>query len=104
MYIFEFPELQDHECARTCEWPPEPRSCRYVFTIEWLDTMSSACYDCPLNITDCGRPECLPVNGIERAVVVINRQLPGPPIQVKTTCLRGNIKSCQNPLKLTKLP
>ncbi|XP_072044921.1 uncharacterized protein [Amphiura filiformis] len=73
----------DHECVRECKWPPEPKTCRYVFTMEWrLAMWPAACFDCPFNITDCDRPGCIPVNGVERPIFVVNRQLPGPPIQV----------------------
>ncbi|XP_072046495.1 uncharacterized protein [Amphiura filiformis] len=72
----------EHECVRECKWPPEPKTCRYVFTVEWLQSMSAACFDCPFNKTDCDRPGCIPVNGVQRPIITINRQLPGPPIQV----------------------
>ncbi|XP_072045930.1 uncharacterized protein [Amphiura filiformis] len=51
--------------------------------MEWrLSMRSAACFDCPFNITDCDRPGCIPVNGVERPIIVVNRQLPGPQIQV----------------------
>lgn len=56
--------------------------CRYKFTIEWYQTLSKACYSCPYNRTDCLRPHCIPGDGTKRPVVVINRQLPGPAIEV----------------------
>lgn len=45
--------------------------------------MSKACFDCPHNIQDCDRPHCVHADGVPRGVVVVNRQLPGPSIQVK---------------------
>ncbi|XP_065577924.1 uncharacterized protein LOC136038621 isoform X2 [Artemia franciscana] len=44
--------------------------------------MTKACWDCPLNITDCYRHHCIPGIGKERGLFTINRQLPGPGIQV----------------------
>ena len=79
-----------HECARTCEWPAKPRKCSYVFTVEWFQTMSSACYDCPSNMADCERPGCIPLDGVSRPVVTVNRQLPGPAIEVRVDwCYHG---------------
>ncbi|XP_072045772.1 hephaestin-like protein [Amphiura filiformis] len=75
-------ENGDHECARECKWPPEPKTCHYVFTVEWLQSMSAACFDCPFNMTDCDRPGCIPIDGVQRPIVTVNRQIPGPPIQV----------------------
>ncbi|XP_033638235.1 laccase-5-like [Asterias rubens] len=71
-----------HECFRTCEWPPNPMICRYEFTVEWYYSMSTSCFDCPYNMTDCTRPHCIPINGVPRGIVTINRQFPGPSIQV----------------------
>ena len=44
--------------------------------------MSKACFDCPFNITDCFRPQCISANGIKRQVIAINKAIPGPAIQV----------------------
>ena len=57
-----------------------------------------ACYDCPSNKTDCERPECIMANGKRRLLYVVNKELPGPAIQVNiyafqiifTLFLRGN--------------
>jgi len=56
--------------------------CKYFFTIEWYKSLSKACYDCPYNLTDCERPDCITANGVERALISVNRMLPGPAIQV----------------------
>lgn len=50
--------------------------------MEWYESLSKACFDCPYNITDCDLPHCIGVDGARRAVVVVNRQLPGPSIDV----------------------
>ncbi|KAI9555735.1 hypothetical protein GHT06_018250 [Daphnia sinensis] len=44
--------------------------------------MSKACYDCPHIQADCDRAYCIAADGVERGVFVINRQMPGPSIQV----------------------
>nr|KAG5709130.1 hypothetical protein BaRGS_028586 [Batillaria attramentaria] len=41
-----------------------------------------ACYQCPFNVSDCYRPHCVAAGGNIRALLTINRQMPGPAIQV----------------------
>ncbi|XP_076058516.1 uncharacterized protein LOC143035925 [Oratosquilla oratoria] len=72
---------QEHECLRECV-SGDTRVCHYEFHVEGYSTMSKACYDCPNNITDCSRPHCIPLDGVTRAITTVNRQLPGPAIQV----------------------
>ena len=43
---------------------------------------SKACLNCPLNITNCQRLHCVAANGVPRSIITINRQLPGPKINV----------------------
>lgn len=71
-----------HPCQRECLVGEPPKICKYHFKMEWYYTMSKACYDCPYNLTDCFRPDCVPADGVERPIIVINRSLPGPSIQV----------------------
>ncbi|KAB7498531.1 Laccase-5, partial [Armadillidium nasatum] len=54
----------------------------FLIFAEWYITMSKACFDCPFNITDCLRPHCVVADGYEKAIVTVNRRLPGPSIQV----------------------
>lgn len=68
-------------CQRQCG-DSEPMICHYKFVIEWYLTMSKACYECPYNLTDCSRPDCVAADGVERSIVTINRRLPGTPIEV----------------------
>ncbi|XP_008487811.1 laccase [Diaphorina citri] len=70
-----------HSCQRECI-EGDTRTCTYDFHIEWYYTMSKACYDCPFNVTDCGRLHCIPADGVKRAITVVNRQLPGPAVDV----------------------
>ncbi|XP_043252870.1 laccase-1-like [Colletes gigas] len=89
---FEFgnidPEIVDeinwreHPCRRDCKDGAPSMECNYVFKLETYNTMSKACYDCPFNITDCSRMHCIPADGIGRPILVVNRQMPGPPIEV----------------------
>ncbi|XP_076296818.1 uncharacterized protein LOC143217023 [Lasioglossum baleicum] len=71
-----------HPCRRNCIDGAPPMECRYIFKLEAYQTMSKACYDCPFNITDCFRMHCIPADGIGRSILVVNRQLPGPHIEV----------------------
>ncbi|XP_026470768.1 laccase-2-like [Ctenocephalides felis] len=82
--IFEYVPLNgsEHPCIRLCVKDTPKMICRYHFKIEEYRTMSKACFDCPHNIQDCDRPHCVHADGVPRGVVVVNRQLPGPSIQV----------------------
>ncbi|KAK2575713.1 hypothetical protein KPH14_012102 [Odynerus spinipes] len=82
------PEIADvidwkrHPCRRRCKDDGPPMECHYTFKVESYHTMSKACYDCPFNVTDCFRPHCVPADGMKRSILVVNRQMPGPPIEV----------------------
>lgn len=54
----------------------------YDFTLETYSTLSRACYNCPNNYTDCLREDCIPGDGIVKTIETVNRQFPGPYIQV----------------------
>lgn len=71
-----------HPCRRNCIDGAPPMQCHYIFRLEAYHTMSKACYDCPFNITDCFRKHCIAADGIERSILVVNRQMPGPAIEV----------------------
>lgn len=71
----------DHPCMRTCV-SGEKMTCHYNFTVEWYQTLSKACFECPFNLTDCYREDCVAADGKVRAVLSINRQIPGPSIRV----------------------
>ena len=59
-------------------------SCEYNFTVEWYLTLSKACWNCPFNLTDCFRPQCVSGDGHRRPVITVNRQIPGPAIEVRS--------------------
>ena len=75
-----------HECERRC-LIGDTRTCVYEFHLQEYHTMSRACYNCPQNITDCSRQECVPGDGVKRPLLTINRQLPGPSVQVSESLL-----------------
>lgn len=77
-----FTELNTgHPCRRKCD-KNDIRICYYNFKVESYTTMSRACYNCPENKTDCSRQDCVPADGISRPIITVNRQMPGPSIEV----------------------
>ncbi|XP_050695782.1 uncharacterized protein LOC126985218 [Eriocheir sinensis] len=68
-------------CYRKCV-EGDSRVCHFDFDVQPYQTMSRACYGCPFNVTDCSRPHCIGADGVTRRVLVVNKQMPGPPIQV----------------------
>ncbi|XP_002057875.2 uncharacterized protein Mco1 [Drosophila virilis] len=73
---------RQHPCVRDCQVDAAPMTCHYTFVVEWYQTFSKACFDCPLNLTDCSRPHCIMGDGLERSITVVNRMMPGPAIEV----------------------
>lgn len=73
---------EKHPCARICKEGAPPMVCKYRFELEWYYTMSKACYNCPLHLEDCSRKHCVVVDGVRRPIVVVNRQMPGPSVEV----------------------
>ncbi|XP_041367041.1 laccase-4-like [Gigantopelta aegis] len=71
-----------HPCNRECVKGEKPRTCEYNFTVEWYLTLSKACHDCPFNVFDCSRPHCVAADGLMRPLITVNRQMPGPAIEV----------------------
>ncbi|XP_063981169.1 uncharacterized protein LOC135164602 isoform X2 [Diachasmimorpha longicaudata] len=78
----DFANLTKHPCHRPCKNHSIPMECYYSFKVESYRTMSKACYDCPQNISHCFLPDCIAADGFERSLQVVNRQLPGPPIEI----------------------
>ncbi|XP_058802815.1 uncharacterized protein LOC131670857 [Phymastichus coffea] len=72
----------NHPCRRICSYNDVPRHCFYTLVIEEFSSMSKACHNCPFNVTDCFRPHCMPTDGKQKPLYVVNRQLPGPLIEV----------------------
>lgn len=71
-----------HPCVRECKVGEKPMVCKYTFVVEWYETLSNACFDCPSNMTDCQRPHCITGDGVRRSITVVNRMMPGPSIEV----------------------
>lgn len=75
-------DILRHPCSRVCNKGAEPMTCYYKFDVEWYYAMSKACHNCSTKITDCFRPDCIAANGVKRPIIVVNRTLPGPSIEV----------------------
>ncbi|XP_030377482.1 iron multicopper oxidase fer1 [Scaptodrosophila lebanonensis] len=73
---------RQHPCVRDCQLNAAPMTCHYTFVVEWYQTLSKACFDCPKNLTDCERPHCVIGDGLTRSITVVNRMMPGPSIEV----------------------
>lgn len=89
--IMEIPDKEfykHHPCVRECKVGAKPMVCKYHFVVEWYETLSNACFDCPTNMTDCHRPHCVTGDGVRRSITVVNRMMPGPSIEV---CLNDTI-------------
>ena len=70
-----------HECERSCV-VGDFRTCHYDFRVQEYYTLSRACYNCPDDLADCSREECIAADGVSIPLLAVNRQLPGPSIQV----------------------
>lgn len=70
-----------HECERPCV-EGDTKTCMYEFHLQEYYTLGRACFDCPNELSDCRREECIAADGVSRPLLTINRQLPGPAIQV----------------------
>ena len=64
---------EKHPCDRVCVAGAAPMECSYTFNVELYNTLSKACYDCPLNITDCDREHCISADGTEKGLITVNR-------------------------------
>ncbi|XP_055904977.1 uncharacterized protein LOC129940613 [Eupeodes corollae] len=69
-------------CLRTCI-PNDKKICFFEFALEYYQAMGVACGKCAQgDVKDCENPQCIVGDGTEKGVMSINRQLPGPAIQV----------------------
>ena len=80
-------DYKSHPCIRECKDGAPPMTCRYAFVLELYHSMSKACHNCPLNITECAQPHCVAGDGSPRPILTANRMVPGPAIHVSNTCL-----------------
>lgn len=78
--------LNDHPgefCRRPCTLSGPPMVCYYKWTLEYYQTMGSACKDCANGIhSDCFHSQCVTADGVERGFMAINRKFPGPTIEI----------------------
>ncbi|XP_053649062.1 uncharacterized protein [Cherax quadricarinatus] len=81
LLLFLFVQGLCDDCVRECHYG-DYRICTYQFHVQEYHTLSRACYQCPDNAADCYRQDCIPADGVARPLLAVNRQLPGPAIQV----------------------
>ncbi|XP_063238592.1 uncharacterized protein LOC134540063 [Bacillus rossius redtenbacheri] len=82
IYLTPVPDVEFASCERTCKDMDLPMICRIKLTFEVYQTLSRSCGDCPRNSSDCDRRFCIAADGVRRGMLAVNRQLPGPTIQV----------------------
>ncbi|XP_014284391.1 uncharacterized protein [Halyomorpha halys] len=69
------------ECRRKCDG--DSKICYFRFFIERYATVGGACRNCTSGVMeDCLLPHCVTADGYERPFISVNRQMPGPSIQV----------------------
>ena len=82
-FALETDLMESHPCLRECSSDPSTHmTCGYNFTLEYFWILSKACYECPNVSADCSRYDCIPADGVKRAIAVVNRIMPGPAIRV----------------------
>ncbi|KAJ8044290.1 Laccase-4 [Holothuria leucospilota] len=69
-------------CDRICSTPEDIRTCVFTWNVSYYYSLTWPCGNCPFDIADCYREECIPLNGLKRPLVTVNRQVPGPKIVV----------------------
>ncbi|XP_032673769.1 laccase-4-like [Odontomachus brunneus] len=71
------------QCARTCR-KDDRKICYYNFVVENYQVNGLACELCTPGATNnfCSDCQCVPGDGVERSAQLVNRQLPGPSIEV----------------------
>lgn len=70
-------------CLRPCTGVADSKICYFKFVLEYYHVMGSACGGCATgNHLDCLHPQCVTADGHERGFMTINRQFPGPKIEV----------------------
>ncbi|CAH1400318.1 unnamed protein product [Nezara viridula] len=67
-------------CKRPCDG--KPKLCHITLYIEQFTTYGVACLGCPEIMENCFKYGCISANGYPRAIISINRQMPGPQIEI----------------------
>ncbi|KOC59409.1 Laccase-1 [Habropoda laboriosa] len=75
-YNSSIPLSSPEECARDCQDDEPPKNCYYSFHIEFYTTVGPACDSKEF------QSQCIYADGLEKTLIPINRQLPGPKIEV----------------------
>ena len=65
--------VSTHPCDRVCKAGLPPMECHFTFNVELYSTLSKACFNCPQNLTDCDREDCISGDGFKKSITVINR-------------------------------
>ncbi|XP_033126555.1 laccase-2-like [Anneissia japonica] len=78
-FLTNTPEVLSN-CYRECGYSSKPMVCEYKFNVEWHQTMSGYCGECPFKKEDCDLEKCVPVDGSSRPVITVNGSFPGPSI------------------------
>ncbi|XP_067008292.2 uncharacterized protein [Anabrus simplex] len=82
IYFTPVPDIDFASCERPCHELEWPMICRVKLTVEMYQTLSRWCGDCPKNSTDCFRKHCVSADGYQQGLLTVNRQFPGPTINV----------------------
>ncbi|XP_043254604.1 laccase-3-like [Colletes gigas] len=84
------------ECARNCVDGEPPKRCYYSFNIEFYTVMGPACDSREQ------QNQCIYADGLEKTLTPINRQLPGPIIEVcKNDTIIVDVKNAAPGLEVT---
>ncbi|XP_033341683.2 uncharacterized protein LOC117229350 [Megalopta genalis] len=84
------------QCRRKCVAGGDPLICSFDFTLEYYTTIGPAC-----NRTD-QLNECIVADGVEKTILPINRQLPGPLIEVcKGDIIKVDVKNAAPGMEAT---
>ncbi|KAJ8044291.1 Laccase-4 [Holothuria leucospilota] len=68
-------------CDRICTHE-DIKTCVFTWNVSYYYSLTRPCGNCPFDIADCYQNECIPLNGLKRPLVTVNRQVPGPKIVV----------------------
>lgn len=76
------------ECDRPCQ-EGDVRTCIFNWEVQYYYSMLTGpgrpCGNCPFTPEDCNKEICVTLNGIQRTVIAVNRQVPGPKIIVSSS-------------------
>lgn len=74
--------ITTHSCHRKCVLG-QSMTCAYTLMVQNYVTLSTECLSCPHNKGHCKLYGCIPVNGVQRCITIINMQNPGPIVDVR---------------------